>query len=149
MFAVTNDGETPLDLASIGNRKSRAEIVGCLFTAYGAKVFTNEGLLSIHSILRAATYSHVEYAGVQPALCTLRTHLPLGKLTLEHMRTLFQSFDTDLIRSSRDATGELPLHAASRAGAPVEILLLLVQEFGAGALGAPDNSGGLPLHAAC
>ena len=91
-------------------------------------VYEREGDLSFHSILRGATYSHVVIPpSVQRQLLLVK--LPLGTLTTDHMRTLFQSFDGNLIRSEDD-NGGLPLHTACRHRAPVEIVTMLAEQEG-------------------
>jgi len=45
-----------------------------------------------------------------------------------------------------DRAGSLPIHAACRAGAPLEILQFLVEAGGAWTVRAWDLSGALPLH---
>ena len=142
MFATDNEEKTPFDCACRGNQ---AAVINFFLERYATAVFERERDLSFHSILRGATYSHVV---VRPlGQRRLQVKLPLGKLTTDHMRTLFQLFDSHLILSA-DGTGALPLHTACRFRAPVEIVTILVEQDGL-ALRFPDSAGARPLHIAC
>ena len=74
----------------------------------------------------------------------LRIRLPLGNLTLQHLRTLLSTLDPELIRN-RDDSGKLPIHIACQANAPVEVLSMLT-EMDPTTLQIADSSGSLPMH---
>jgi ankyrin repeat protein len=73
--------------------------------------------------------------------------LPLGNLTIQHLRTLLQHFGTGVM-ADRDDSGKLPIHIACEANAPVKVLALLV-EMDPATLQIADNTGSLPLHLLC
>ena len=107
------------------------------------------GRLTIHAVLGAAQYSQFEegFGVFHPPLTLLRICLPLGKLTLQHFRTLISTLDPELIRS-RDDSGKLPIHIACRNKAPVEVLALIAEQDAA-TLHLADSTGALPLHECC
>jgi len=118
-----------------------------------------EGNRAIHSILEVADCRYFveednseeeednDEESVQQQKQTLRVYLPIGKLTLDHFRSLLQSFDGNLMHQ-QDDTGAVPFHVACRTDAPVEVLELLLQEY-PGAVRIADNRGSLPMHVAC
>ena len=107
------------------------------------------GRLTIHAVLGAAQYSQFEegFGVFHPPLTLLRICLPLGKLTLQHFRTLISTLDPELIRS-RDDSGKLPIHIACRNKAPVEVLALIAEQDFA-TLQMADHTGALPIHEGC
>ena len=146
--AKTQQGETALDVAVRTNHA--AVVVGYLLQRYAENVTAHEGSRAIHAILRAATYSYVPSQNFHPplALEQLLVQLPLGKLTMDHFRTLLQSFAPHNLIRSRDVNGRLPLHVAASLDTPNEIFRLLAHEDPA-ALHTRDSTGAMPLHAAC
>jgi len=145
--AKTQQGETPLDVAV---RTNQAAVVGYLLQRYAESVMEHEESQAIHAILRVATYSYVPSQNFHPplALEQLLVRLPLGKLTVDHFRTLLQSFAPYNLIRSRDADGRLPLHVAASFDTSNAIVRLLALEYPA-ALRTRDNTGAMPLHAAC
>ena len=143
MFAVDAFGKTPFDsaLKSTSSRRKRA----CLIECYGNKLTQEHGRLALHAILAAADYSFAENNKFHPPQNPLRIRLPLGKLTLQHFRTLLLStLDPGLIRN-RDERGMLPIHVACQSKAPVEVLSMLT-ELDPTTLQIADDSGALPMH---
>ena len=147
MFAVDKDGDTPFDWAC---RKGRTDEIPDLFLElYGNKMTAKHGRLTLHVLLRAAEYSFAETSFFHPPWNPLRIYLPPGNLELKvkHVRTLFSTLDTELIRN-RDDSGMLPIHIACDTNAPVDILSVLVERDSA-TLHIADNTGALPIHLLC
>ena len=143
MFEVGRMGHTPFDLISRGT----ANATGFLYI-YADKMTQDHGRLALHVILGAAEYAFVETEEFHPPLKPLiEIRLPLGKLTLNHFRSLLSTLDTNLIRN-RDLTGKLPLHLACRNKAPVDVLSMLI-EIDPATLHNADHAGALPLHECC
>jgi len=150
MFAKDTVGITPFDLANVRNQTA---VVNYLLRLYATAVYERDGDVSMHSILRRATYKYFprKNRGI-PGLVGRLTlvGLPLGRLKTDHMRTLFQlfrSFDSNLIRIEDD-NGGLPLHTACQFRAPVEIVTLLAEQEEL-ALRVLGSAGATPLHIAC
>ena len=143
MFAVDITGKTPFDLvhtrSSLAGRKHALLIESC-----GHILSQEHGRLALHSVLTAADYSFAVDDEFHPPLNPLQIHLPLGKLTLLHFRTLLSTLGIELIRN-RDESGMLPIHVACRSKAPVELLSVLA-EMDATTLQLADDSGALPIH---
>ena len=148
MFAVDNRGRTPFD-AGRGTILSTDYVRNALIEIYGSKLQHENGSLALHALLLAAEYELVEGVDFRPplALNALQITLPLGKLTLQHLRTLLSTLDTELIHN-RDDRGKLPIHIACKNNAPVEVLDLLLEDDAA-TLHIADYSGALPLHECC
>ena len=145
MFAVDQKGATPFDGAC---KLERAAVVAdLLLELYGNKMTEEHGGVTLHAFLTFAEYSFAETEAFHPPLNPLRIILPLGKLTLKHLRTLLSTLDTELIRH-RDDNGKLPIHIACQADPPVEILAVLV-ELDSATLHIADNTGMLPIHLLC
>ena len=136
MFAVDEDGKTPFDFAC--RSEQTLGVSELLLEIYGNKMTADHGRFALHEILKVA---------VHPPLNPLRIQLPLGKLTVQHWRTLMQTLDRELIWS-RDDSGKLPIHIACRTNAPVEILVMLV-DLDSATLQIADHNGSLPLHDCC
>ena len=148
MLAVDEDGDTPFDVAA--RSSSPGGVVDYLLQVYGNKMTQDHGRHALHVILRSAVYSFVEEWGFRPPLLPLRIHLPLGKLKLKHFRSLLHyldTWDTEVIRK-RDKSGNLPIHIACEANAPVEIFSLLVG-MNSATLQIADRKGSLPIHLLC
>ena len=143
MFAVDITGKTPFDLvhtrSNLAGRKHALLIESC-----GHILSQEHGRLALHSVLTAADYSFAVDDEFHPPLNPLQIHLPLGKLTLLHFRTLLSTLGIELIRN-RDESGMLPIHVACRSKAPVEVLSVLT-EMDATTLQLADDSGALPIH---
>ena len=110
-----------------------------LLGQYKEKVWKQEGGLSLHAILREATY--LEGNEVQ---------LLVGALTVDQLHTLLVSIhsqDPDVIRR-QDVHRALPIHIACRANAPIKVLRFFVDQD-ATTLFMIDNTGALPIHKAC
>jgi ankyrin repeat protein len=144
MFAVDEDGYTPFDEARCAGRTVGGN---GLLEIYGNKLNEDHGHLALHELLNTAEYSFTEDNKFHPPLDPFRIILPLGKLTLVHLRTLLHSMDTELIRN-RDDTGKLPIHIACRNNAPAGVLALILEHDRA-TLHIADYSGNLPLHECC
>ena len=176
MFAVDGHGNTPFDCACLAG--NRTAVVNYLLQCYATTVVKHEGDLSVHSILRDATYLSAEGANVP-----LQVKLPLGKLTTGQIQTLMQKFDANWIHARddqralplhaacrfkapakmlnflleqdpatihyRDSHGAAPVHVACQSNAPVKEIQVLVEAGGVGTLCARDNRGAMPLHALC
>jgi ankyrin repeat protein len=142
MFAVDSDGKTPFDAL-----KGNANVVDTLLEMYCSVLTRDPGRLALHVLLRVTEYSFHEDEFFHPPRNPLQIHLPLGKLTLKHWRTLLHILDTELIHS-RDDRGKLPIHIACQTKAPVEVLAMLV-ELDPTTLQLADGSGNLPLHECC
>ena len=143
IFAADEYGKTPFDGATHSNSADgkHAFLIEC----YSNKMTQEHGRLALHAVLRAAEYSFAEaYFGFHPPQNPLRIHLPLGRLTLQHFRTLLSILDAELIRN-RDESGTLPIHMACRNKAPVEVVAMLV-EMDSTTLQLADYSGALPIH---
>ena len=89
-----------------------------------------------------------EIEGFYPPVTPLRIILPLGKLKLQHFRTLLHSLNTDLMIRNQDNSGKLPIHIACGTNAPVEVLALL-SELDPATLQVADHSGALPINECC
>jgi hypothetical protein len=98
-------------------------------------------------LLKVAEYSFAEDKWFHPPLDPLRIILPLGKLTLKHLRTLLHTLDSELIRTGDD-TGKLPIHIDCRTNAPVEVMALIL-ELDPAALRIADFTGALPIYSLC
>ena len=146
VLALDKIGCTPFDVAA---RSSSPEgVVDYLLQLYGNAVTQDHDRLALHAILRSAEYSFVEERGFHPPMLPLRIRLPLGALTLAHLRALLLHYlDTDLI-GNRDDSGKMPIHLACEANAPVEVLTLLV-EMDPVTLQIADHTGSLPIHLLC
>jgi ankyrin repeat protein len=103
-----------------------------------------QGRLALHAIFTAAEYS---FAKDEPPENALQIRLPLGKLTVQHFRTLLSTLGTELIRN-RDESGKLPIHIACRNKAPVKVLALIL-EHDTATLQMVDANGALPIHDCC
>ena len=150
VLALDEIGYTPFDEAV---HAKRVDIVDCLLQLYGNKMTRDHGRLALHAILRSAKYSFVaddDYDDWHPPLTAsvVQIRLPLGTLTPAQLPALLlQYLDTDLIRK-REKSGQLPVHLACEANAPVEVLTLLV-EMDPVTLHIADLTGSLPLHLLC
>ena len=148
VLALDENGSTPFDVAGPAH-----DVVDCLLQLYGTKVTRDHGRLALHAILRSAKYSFVaddDYDDWHPPLTAsvVQIRLPLGTLTPAQLPALLlQYLDTDLIRK-REKSGQLPVHLACEANAPVEVLTLLV-EMDPVTLHIADLTGSLPLHLLC
>ena len=78
----------------------------------GNKMIEDHGQRALHVVLKGAKYSFVETLPFHPPLNTLQISLPLGKLTLKHLRTLISILDIEWIRNLDDS-GKLPIHGVS------------------------------------
>jgi ankyrin repeat protein len=107
-----NGMKTPFDLVLRNN--SASERYALLIERYGNKLSQEHGRLA-----------H-EDSCCRPPLNNLTIRLPLGKLTLQHFRTLLTTLDAELIRN-RDDSGKLPIHMACRNKAPVDVLAWIVE----------------------
>ena len=131
-------------MACSGSHRARGSIsatIGPFLEMYGIKMTQEHGRFALHAILRAANYSF------RRPRKPLRIILQLGKLTLNHFRTLLHSLDNDLIRSRGDS-GKLPIHIDCETNAPVEVLALL-SELNPATLQIADHSGAMPIHECC
>ena len=145
IFAWVEDGQTPFDFAT--DSDSADETRAFLIESYSNKLTEEHGRLALHAILGAAEYSFAEDDEFHPPLNPIRIRLPLGKLTLQHFRTLLSTMDAELIRN-RDDSGKLPIHIACQANTPVKVLSMLV-EMDPATLQIADYAGALPLHECC
>jgi len=130
------DQKTPFDEA---NAREDEGLAFYLKRQYEEKVWQREGLLSLHSILGAATY--LENDNVQ---------LPVGTITVDGLDCLLESIHSrnpDSIRS-QDSNRSTPLHIACRTNAPIDVLCFIVEQDAA-PLSMMDNAGSLPIHEAC
>ena len=146
MFAVDNGDNTPFDLVP-PSPYSAGERHAFFIELYGNKLTQEHGRLALHAVLMAAEYLFIEERNFRPPLNSLRIHLQLGKLTLQHFRTLLSTLDAELIRNRNDS-GKLPIHIACRTKAPVEVLALMAEQDVA-TLQMADDTGALPIHACC
>ena len=141
IFSKGRNEETPFDQAAYnkGYYEMVDDLLDYLLEQYRAKVWEQEGRLSLHAILREAIY--VENNKVR---------VPIGTLTVDQLLTLLVSIhsqDPDAIRS-QDGNRALPIHIACRANAPFKVLCFLVGQD-ASTLFMVDIAGSLPIHAAC
>ena len=145
IFAVDKNGKTPFDLVlpSDATGGTYAFFIEC----YCNKLNHKHDRLALHAVLKQAEYSFVEDYEFHPPLNPLQIRLQLGKLTLQHFRTLLSTLGTELVRTRNDS-GKLPIHIAGRKKAPVEVLTLIL-EHDAATLHIADYSGALPLHVSC
>ena len=147
MFALDKYGETPFDSIRLYDSLA-GERYSLLIECYGNTLAQEHGRLALHAIITAAEYR------VHAPKSPLQIHLPLGKLTLQHFRTLLYTVDTELILfRNRNESGMLPIHMACQNKAPVEVPLpivrFLVEHGGVGTLAARNRDGALPLHVLC
>ena len=145
MFALDKNGNTPFDHAA--SYRSAERVCPLLIECYIDKLTQEHGRLALHCILGLAEYSFSIDDEFHPPLNPLRIRLPLGQLTLHHLRNLFSNLDVELIRN-RDERGMLPIHIACRNKAPVEVLALIAEQD-ATTLHMADYIGALPLHECC
>ena len=149
MFALDKEGETPFDRGTYFESADGQHAL--LIECYGNKLTQEHGRLALHAVIAAAEYSFIEddetYYGFVPHPNPLQIHLPLGKLTSQHFRTLLSILGIESIRT-RDDNGKLPIHIACQNKAPVEVLALIV-EHDVVTLHVADNTGALPLHYCC
>ena len=144
--AVDENEETPFDLVSM-RRSSVGDRHALLIECYGNKLIQEHGRLALHVILGTADDSFAEARGFHPYQKSLRIHLPLGELTMDHFRALIHSLSPELIRNTDD-TGKLPIHIACQSNAPDEVLSMLV-EMDPATLEIADHTGALPIHSLC
>jgi len=151
ILTVDQDGYTPFD-------RTYGEAADYILTvAYREHVIEHEGNRAMHAILEAAQYRYLvdeddsdseEDDAEEPLL---QVRLPLGRLSihgfLSLVRALLRSFDGNPLLQPNN-TGALPFHVACRSGAPVEILIVLLEEYPE-ALNIADDNGSLPIHFAC
>ena len=142
ILAVDDNEKTPFDFAT--NSDSADGRYSLLIESYGNILAQDHGRLALHAVLAAAEYSFAENYRFHPPLNPLRIRLPLGKLTLDHFRTLLSTLGIELIHN-RDDSGMLPIHFACQVNAPVEVLSLLT-EMDPTTLQIADYSGALPMH---
>ena len=144
MFAGDYGNNTPFDEATSSYSASgKAALIEC----YGNKLTQEHGELALHAVLEAAEYTFAPFSYSHPRDNPLRIRLPLGKLTLEHFRTLLSTFDAEVFRS-RDDGGKLPIHIACRNKVPTQILALISDHCPA-TLHMADYVGALPIHECC
>jgi ankyrin repeat protein len=146
MFARDIDGKSPFDLVVFQLNSERRKHA-LLLQSYRNKMTQDCGRFALHVSLKVAQYSFPENRAFHPPLNPLQIRVPLGTLTVEHWRTLFQSLDMELI-GNRDDNGKLPIHIACQTNAPVEVLSLLV-DLDPTTLQVADHSGNQPLHECC
>jgi ankyrin repeat protein len=142
MYAVDYNEETPFDW--VPSSFAAGDIQAFLIECYSTTVHQEHDRLALHAILAAADYSFAVDDEFHPPLNPLRIRLPLGKLTLDHFRTLLSTLGMESIRD-RDNTRKLPIHFACRSKVPVEVLSLLT-EMDPTTLQLADDSGALPIH---
>ena len=141
IFVKAASDMTPLDFA----RFRHQDVINYLLAIYEETVFARESLLSIHSVLREATYSN-DGNGVLKAL------LPIGELTETQMLNLLQAL---VDRSARmlhlvdRENGDVPLHIACATRAPISVVRFLVEADVATVKIVNRSSGALPIHVAC
>ena len=145
MCAADKDGNTPFDIACSWERNGRS--ADPILEIYGEKLTQDHDRFALHVHLKAATYSFPREPGFRPPKNPIMIHLPLGKLRLQQLRTLFQYCGTGFIRN-RDNSGKLLIHVACQTKAPVEVLAMLA-EFDPATLQIADYTGALPLHECC
>ena len=146
MFALDENGETPFDLVT-DSKSAAGRVHALLMESYSNKLTQEHGRLALHAVLGAAECSFAEAYRFHPPQNPIQIHLPLGKLTLQHFRTLLSTLDPELIRD-RDATGKLPIHIACQNKAPVDVLDLILKQDAA-TLHITDYTGALPINVCC
>ena len=146
ILVVDNNGDTPFDLIT---ECQWQRAVDQFFESYCNKMTRDHGSLALHAILGAAEYAFVENEDFRPPLkpVLLQIRLQLGKLNLQHFRSLLRYLHTEIMRN-RDDSGKLPIHIACENKAPMEVLSMLV-ESDAATLHIADHAGALPLHECC
>ena len=153
MCALNSNQDTPFDDALITIFDNDAEepnyfdVLDSLLEMYGNRLTQDHGRLAFHAILLAAKYSFPGEFDFYSPVNGLLVTVPLGKLTLPHLRTLLHSLDTELIRN-RDHSGKLPIHIACQTKAPVDVLAMLGQ-LDMATLHMADHRGNLALHECC
>jgi len=149
-------GRTPYDYILARNQPfqfeyllaRRLEVVDYLLECYVERIVERHGRLSLHAILQEATYEK------DPSNNNSYVKLSLGDLEVNHTATLMRLLiarigdPTSPVVLIRDEHGNLPIHIASRNGAPVEVVRLLAEQDAA-TLHMQDRSGALPIHIAC
>jgi len=140
---------TALMFASERNDKAVQHALGTYL--YMDKILKDNEANAIHTLLRSTHYSYRYFwmaATPRTEKKVLRwAELPGGiHLDKEEFCALIQRFDSDKF-SCKDEYGDLPLHTACRAYAPVEIFEILLQK-NPDAVFAPGSRGELPLQIA-
>jgi len=144
IFAKSASNNTPLDFA---NGQLYRDVTNYLLAIYEETVFAQESLLSIHSVLREATYSNDGNNGFRPFF--LKALLPIGALSQIQMLNLLQAL---VDRSARmlhlvdRENGDVPLHIACATRAPFSVVQFLVEADVATVKIVNRSSGALPIH---
>ena len=146
MLAEDKHGDTPFDSAVF---EQKDDVVNYLLQLYGNKVTEYHGRFALHAILCTAEYWYPDddEDWHPPMVACVRILLPMGLLTSAHLHTLLHSLDTEQI-CKRDKSGNLPIHIACEANAPVEVVSMLV-DMDPATLHIADRTGSLPIHLLC
>jgi len=146
LFVQNEEGNTPLDAAKLTGHH---DCVNYLLDRYEETVFERQDSVSIHSILRGATYSNNGNGELQALL-------PIGELTETQLLNLLRSLlarlssAAQILQTVDDASGGgTPLHISCETGAPVSVVRLLVESDMAPVFIVKLSTGALPIHAAC
>jgi len=144
IFATNHEGKTALDVAFDANE---GQVVDYLLDRCEERIFQESNRLSIHTILREATFFQVKRPG---EVLTTFMCLQLGKVVelargITFLRSLLARYPAAI--RSPDGRGDLPLHIAC-AHPAFKLIRFLVKEY-PNALRIRGECGRLPIHVAC
>lgn len=145
---IRNTHKTPLDLAKSAGHDRVAVL---LLRHYRELVHKREGPLSLHAILRKASYAYSRVP--QGGGILFKVQLPVGELSKAEMVELLRGFveqDPTTLRARSGTDGALPIHVAVRQPKMIEeVTRFLVEQQNATTLHVPTKDGALPIHHAC
>ena len=117
-----SSGETPLDLLDQKRNEVEGSIGQRILQAYAGMIAQRDGLLSLHSVLHAATFIDGNDEEFQ---------LPVGKLNTEHLQSLLEYIIAAEPGSvfTLGSDGLLPLQVASQLNFPASVLYVLLRPY--------------------